>query len=278
MSSDTLISLYDQFAPEYEKTRVPRFRPFVKRLLQLYDTRPSSQVLDAGCGTGLAATMVAPRVGHGGRVLGVDASAAMLEIARHKAHGFGFTQCEFIQGDMTHLDVPAESFDLVICSFALWDEPQVLFSEFYRVLKPHGVCLLQNWDDLGEAEKIHSQTLGAFVVKTPEAPVAAMREMGERFQVQWKDINSPEDYENELKRAGFASASASMFAQTTRFASVDEFIDFERFSVRTRAELDALSPDARKEFEQRVRNALAPLLSPHGLDLQWQAVQVIARK
>src|SRR5581483_2876047 len=108
--------LFDDFATDYERTRVPRFRPFVKKLLQLYDTRPGSQVLDAGCGTGLAATLVAPRVGQGGRVLRLDASEQMLEIARHKAQSFGFTQCEFVEGDVTRMDLPDASFDLVISS------------------------------------------------------------------------------------------------------------------------------------------------------------------
>src|SRR5262249_2351947 len=153
-----------------------------------------------------------------------------------------------------------------------------LFNEFFRMLKPHGVCLLQNWQDLGGAEKIYAQTLDSFAVKTPDARLAAMREMGDKFQAEWKDVNSPEDYENELKRAGFPSTASSVFPQTTHFASIDEFIDFERFSVRTRAELDALSPEARNQFEQAARNALAPLLNPKGLDLEWQAVQVIARK
>lgn len=277
--SAVLVSLYDEFAPEYERTRVPRFRPFLKNLLRLYDTRPGSHVLDAGCGTGLAATMVAPRVGHNGRVLGVDASEAMLEIARHKAQGFGFDQCEFVQGETEHLQVPNESFDLVICSFAFWGLPSALFSEFFRVLKPNGAFLMQNWDrEAGRIQAIYAETLRSFSSSLPDERVAQARAAFAQQQSDWSGVRTPGDYERVLRDVGFSSISAHLLARTTHFRDLDELINFHDAGVVSRAEIAALSPSTRVDFHVALRNALGPFVNERGVHEEWRAVQVIARK
>lgn len=277
--SSVLISLYDEFAPEYERTRVPRFRPFLKKLLQLYDTRPGSHVLDAGCGTGLAATAVAPRVGHSGRVLGVDASEAMLAIARHKAQGFGFDQCEFIRGDISRMGVPDESSDIVICSFALWGEPSALFSEFLRVLKPHGAFLMQNWDTRQDrAAAIYSETLRTFTAAVPDERISQARAVYSQQRSDWADMNTPSAYERVLRSIGFSSVSAQESANKTQFKNLDEFIAFQDVGAIARAEIAAMTPAARAEFHAAVRDALRPFETAQGVEQEWRAVYVIARK
>lgn len=276
---NVLVSLYDEFAPEYEQTRVPRFRPFVKKLLQQYDTRPGSHVLDAGCGTGLVATMVAPRVGHGGKVLGVDASAKMLELARHKASGFGFAQCEFVLGDITHLDAAAESFDVVICSFALWGEPRALFGEFFRVLKPHGALLLQNWEtERGGLTRAFVETLRAFSTQTPDERVSQARAMLSKHRAEWNELQTPAEYERVLREVGFSQTSAQWFVHTTHFKNLDECIEFHGMGVGARAELAAMDETTRTNFHTAARAALQPFEKERGVDEEWRAIQVSARK
>lgn len=274
-----LISLYDDFAAEYERTRVPRFRPFVKKLLQLYDTRPGSYVLDAGCGTGLASTMVAPRAGHGGKIVGVDGSAKMLEIARHKAEGYGFDQCQFILGDITALDVPAETFDLVICSFALWGNPDHLFGEFFRVLKPNSALLLQQWtEDRGEAHSLFEHACKQFLTPSPDATLQTIRQTMAQQGAWWGPMKSAADYEQALKRVGFKSARAAQLTLPAHFAAIPEFIEFLSIGVRYRAELLALPETTRAQFVQAVTAALQPVATPQGIDLEWTAIQALARK
>ena len=214
--------------------RVPRFRPFAKRLLQLYDTRPGSFVIDAGCGTGLVGTMVAPRAGHSGKVLGVDASAAMLEIARHKASGFGFDQCEFVVGDILHLDVPDNSADLVTCSFALWGEPGKLFGEFFRVLKPGGALLLQNWENArGGITRTYGEALRAFATKSPDERLQLVRAIFAQHSQDWATVETAQDYERVLSEVGFTVASAQQMVNSTHFKDLDELIDFHDLSVKS---------------------------------------------
>lgn len=277
--SQILTELYDEFASEYERTRVPRFRPFVKKLLQQYDTRPGSHVLDAGCGTGLAATMVAPRAGHGGQVLGVDASEKMLEIARHKAQGFGFVQCEFVLGDITQLDAADESFDVVICSFALWGEPRALFAEFFRVLKPGGALLLQNWEaERGGITRTFNETLRAFSTQTPDERVSQARAILSKHRAEWNELQTPADYERVLSEVGFSQTSAQWFENATHFKNVDECIEFHALGVGARAELAAMNVTTRADFHAAIRDALQPIANERGVDEEWRVIQVSARK
>lgn len=277
--ADALIALYDEFAPEYERTRVPRFRPFAKRLLQFYDTRPGSFVIDAGCGTGMIATMVAPRAGHSGRVLGVDASPAMLEIARHKAAGFGFDQCQFVVGDILHLDADESTADLVVCSFALWGKPEALFAEFYRVLKPGRVLLLQNWTaEQGEITRAYREQLRAFSTKTPNDMLLEVRTSFAKHREDWAKVASKEEYEGALRNAGFAKAVGQVMPSTAHFKDVDELIEFHDLSVPTRAELGAMDEGTRERFHEAAREVLMPYATERGVDQEWHALQVSAKK
>jgi ubiquinone/menaquinone biosynthesis C-methylase UbiE len=276
---DTLTELYDEFAPDYERTRVPRFRPFVKQLLRLYDTRPGSHVLDAGCGTGLAATMVAPRVGHSGRVLGVDLSPRMLEIARHKAHGYGFDQCEFVLGDMAHLDVAAESFDVVICSFALWRDPHALAGEFLRVLKPGGALLLQNWtSDRDGALAAYDSVASRYLDSAPSDISDSLREVRAQNREWWNTLQTPEAYVQLLREAGFSSARAEPCALPLHFSSSAELVEFQNLTVWRRRPLARLDPALRNRFLADAESALRPFETAKGIDVESRAIQVVALK
>lgn len=279
MADSYLAQLYDEFADEYERTRVPRFRPFVKRLFQLYDTRPGSHVLDAGTGTGLAATMVAPRVGHGGKIVGVDASPRMLEIARRKAQAFGFDQCEFVVGDVMSLVAPDASFDLIVCSFALWGEPPALFGEFRRLLKPHGALLLHDWDWDGDVVlSTFNASLNTFATRSPSPQLAALRETFARQRAQWAALAAPDAYERALRAAGFASAAGAWASQSARWGSISELTEFHALGIPARAELAELDLETRERFSQAAADALRPLETMQGISIEWRAVQVIARK
>lgn len=279
MPNEILAFLYDRLAPEYERTRVPRFRPFVKRLLQFYDTRPGSHVLDAACGTGLVATALAPRAGHTGRVLGIDLSPAMLEIARQKAHGYGFDQCEFVLGDMAHVDAPDSSFDLITCSFGLWGDPDAIFAEFSRLLKPGGALLVQNWEmERTGIPRTYSETLHTFSTTSPDARVRAVRESFSAQRALWNDINVPADYERRLRRVGFSSCSAQWMVAPAHFKNLEELVEFHNVGVFASAEIAAMDAPTRSAFTQALYDALNPLVTDRGLDEEWRAIQVSARK
>jgi 2-polyprenyl-3-methyl-5-hydroxy-6-metoxy-1,4-benzoquinol methylase len=73
-------------ASAYEAQKVPTvFLPLTTLMLEHFEVRPGERVIDVACGTGIVARLVAPKVGAAGRVVGVDWSEPMLEIARAAA-------------------------------------------------------------------------------------------------------------------------------------------------------------------------------------------------
>jgi len=88
-----------------------RMAELLPSLLEHFDYHPQS-VLDVACGEGSFAINLAQT---GKQVVGVDASARMLQIARIQAAEYG-VKPQFIEMDMRSLDF-SSTFDLVTCWF-----------------------------------------------------------------------------------------------------------------------------------------------------------------
>lgn len=97
-------------------------------------------VIDLGSGAGFDAFIVAPIVGEQGKVIGVDLSDDMLDLARKNAKKGKITQVEFLKGDIEALPIEDDIADHVIsnCVINLSLIKGEVFKEAYRVLKPGG--------------------------------------------------------------------------------------------------------------------------------------------
>ena len=117
------------------------------RTLDILAPKPGERILDIGVGPGLLAYDLARLAGETGRVLGLDASADMLAMAR--ARLADLPQAECLQGDAVTLD-PAEddAFDAAVCTQVyeyVADMPLAL-SNLRRVLRPGGRALILDTD------------------------------------------------------------------------------------------------------------------------------------
>lgn len=119
----------------------------------LAQVEPGDSVLDVCCGTGDFAFELKRAVGPEGRVVGVDVSEEMLEIAREKS-GRNQLYVEFREGDLLHLPFPdggldhegtSLGFDACTVGFGIRNVSDVVraFSEMRRVCRPGAkvVCL-----------------------------------------------------------------------------------------------------------------------------------------
>ncbi len=108
--------------------------------LALASIKPGETVLDLGSGAGFDAFLAAAQVGSTGRVIGVDLTPEMVEQAKANARKGGYTNVEFLLGDIEAMPVDSNSVDLVIsnCVLNLVPDKAKAFREIYRVLKPGG--------------------------------------------------------------------------------------------------------------------------------------------
>jgi arsenite methyltransferase len=102
--------------------------------------RAGEVVVDLGCGGGLDVLLAAKKVGPTGRVIGIDMTPQMLELARRNAEKAGAANAEFYHATIDRLPLPAGSVDCVIsnCVINLAPDKAAVFREVARVLKPGG--------------------------------------------------------------------------------------------------------------------------------------------
>ena len=104
------------------------------------DLHEGETVLDLASGAGADVLISAHRVAPTGKVIGLDMTDEMLELARANAAEAGVRNVEFIKGYVEDLPLADESVDVVISNCVInlsADKPTVL-AEAARVLKPGG--------------------------------------------------------------------------------------------------------------------------------------------
>mgnify|MGYP000955715150 CR=1 FL=1 len=121
---------YDQLGPHY-------FSYFGRRLVDLMLLPAGASVLDVATGRGATLFPAAAKVGIHGRVVGTDFAATMVAETANELVLRNVTNVEVRQMDAEHLEFPHESFDYLLCGFALFFFPQLerAMAEFRRVLQ-----------------------------------------------------------------------------------------------------------------------------------------------
>jgi SAM-dependent methyltransferase len=106
-------------------------------LLSLVPKHGAGRLLDIGTGTGRVLELLASRISQG---VGVDASKAMLALARSRLARAGLTHCSVRLADMYRLPLADASFDLAVVQMVLHyaEDPPSVLAEAARVLRPGG--------------------------------------------------------------------------------------------------------------------------------------------
>lgn len=102
--------------------------------------RPGDGVLDLGSGAGNDCFVARALTGETGHVTGLDFTEQMLLKAEENRKKLGYSNVEFVRGDIEEMPLPANSYDVVLsnCVLNLVPDKQKAFSEIFRVLKSGG--------------------------------------------------------------------------------------------------------------------------------------------
>jgi SAM-dependent methyltransferase len=160
----------------YWAAHAPRFEASLARydgpLLDAAAIQCGERVLDVGCGTG-STTRAAARLAAPGSALGVDLSAAMVEVARRAAADL--PEARFEQADAQIHDFPAAAFDVVISrtGASFFGDPLAAFTNLARATRPGGRIVLLVWQEPARNEWI-SEIARALIGKPPPTPPAGV--------------------------------------------------------------------------------------------------------
>jgi SAM-dependent methyltransferase len=119
-----------------------------RRFLRFVPVRRRHRVLEVGCGTGVVVRDLAPLVGRGGEVVGVDASRTILAAARRLCRGSSGARITLRHGHGARLPFAADRFDVTLGITVILHvaEPAAVVAEMARVTRPGGRVGLQDQD------------------------------------------------------------------------------------------------------------------------------------
>jgi SAM-dependent methyltransferase len=219
MHQDAIVAEFTRQAEGFNVSEVARASATLDDLVALAAPRAGERWLEAACGPGLIARRLAPAVGS---VLGVDATPAMIEVARREAAGL--ENAEFAVGDATALELPDGSFDGAIARFTIHHVPVParLVDELARVVRPGGHVVLADHvvdDDARaagwaqEIERLRDPSHWACLT------VAGLRALGEGagLALEEERIFAVElDYDDWLVRGSGGAAAAPLIDRALR--------------------------------------------------------------
>jgi demethylmenaquinone methyltransferase/2-methoxy-6-polyprenyl-1,4-benzoquinol methylase len=127
----------------------PLQEPVIRSAIQALQLPPGSRGLDAGCGIGLQALLLADAVGPDGHVTGLDLSPELLVYAKTNTEIAGLSdRISFKEGDVRELPFDDDVFDWVWSADCVGYtplEPLQLVKELVRVVKPGGSIAILAW-------------------------------------------------------------------------------------------------------------------------------------
>ncbi len=234
------------------------------------DVREGERVIDIGCGCGDTSMELARRVGGGGRVLGADISAPMLEVARRRADELGLGWVSFVQADaQTFAFEPA---DAAFSRFGVmfFADPVAAFANVRKALAPAGRLAFVCWRALAENHwmTIPMAAVAPLLPPTPAPPPNAPGPFAFADRDRVHGI---------LREAGFAQISIEPHDQAIGQGDLET-------TVRTCLNVGPVgaalreNPLLRAPMTEAVRAALAPHVGPNGVKLPSATWIVTARR
>jgi SAM-dependent methyltransferase len=242
------------------------FEPLARVLIERAQPRRGEHVLDAACGTGIVARLVAPMVGPSGRTVGLDFDPVMIE----KAIGIA-PEIEWRQGDLQNLPFPDESYDLVICQQGLQYLPDcgAGLRQIHRVLRPDGRMVLATWSDLARSpgHLLLFQALEATIGTENARPAGwSLAEEARLLAL--------------VAEAGFVSVTTTVVRLQTKYPSARAFVDIllNGSSKVTREELARIPPDRRAAFIDKVAVSLREYETSDALTLPMESRVLVGNR
>ncbi len=140
------------------KKRMKEYRQFVKFILNDLKVKNHSKVLEIGPGPGWITILMA-KENPSLKITGLEISEDMIRVANKNIEDEDVKDgILFMQGDAKNMyQLEDQTFDVVITHDSLhhWDDPEAVFNEIARVLKPNGIfCIGDGRRDIGLGAKL----------------------------------------------------------------------------------------------------------------------------
>jgi ubiquinone/menaquinone biosynthesis C-methylase UbiE len=253
----------------YDDVLVPRlFTPWAQLLLDELDLEEGEAILDVACGPGSVTRLAAAAVGPRGRVTGCDLSPAMLAIARGKPAPAASAPIDYHEAQAERLPVADGGYDVAVCQQGLqfFADRAGALAEMRRALRPNGRIGIAVWSTIEETPAL-------------AALEAAIREvLGDQLADKYRrgpwGMPRGEDIGELLEAAGFAAVRVTHRTLPLTFDADPSQLTSTLAASGIAADLDEVSPDARKRLAETFARNVSGLII--GASLQSAAAAHLA--
>jgi SAM-dependent methyltransferase len=216
-------------------------------------------VIDIGCGCGQTTVDLASRVGKEGSVMGVDISAPMLDVARHRPVSVPGTRPQFREVDAQSSDLGHAVFDAAFSRFGVmfFSDPVAAFSNIRRALRPRGRFGCVCWRPLEE----NTWLLAPLNAARPFLPSPAPADALAPGPFALADANRVRSI---LKDAGFATVAVEPFDALIGSGDVESTLALTLKVGPLGAALRE-NPQLKGKIAYAVREALIQYVTPAGV-------------
>ncbi len=242
----------DWDARTYDRVADPQTR-WGQAVLDRLPLTGDERVLDAGCGTGRVAEVLAARLPRG-RLVALDASRSMIEAARERLAAFG-DRIEYVVADLSRPLPLTEPVDAILstATFHWLADHEALFANLAAVVRPGG------W--------LVAQCGGAGNIASVQRVLATLGD-GWLGPVHFA---SPMETVRRLDAAGFVDVECWLSDEPTRFEPGEPFETFLR-TVILGAHLERLPAGERDAFVRAVAERLPEPL------VDYVRLNIVARR
>jgi SAM-dependent methyltransferase len=241
------------------------FAPLTATAIDFAAPRAGDRVVDIGCGCGATLLELSPRVGPEGRVLGVDISAVMLEVARKRVAAQGLGNTTLLQADASAHPFEPAVFDLAFSRFGVmfFEDSVRAFAAIRRALRRGGRIAFITWRRLSDNPWFLVPYLAAKPLLPPQPPADPEAPGPFRFA-------DPDTLRRTLSDAGFANVEVMPHDSMMQLAGPGELARAVDFALQVGPVSRALAPmdaDVKAAATAAIRTELAKHESANGIAL-----------
>lgn len=229
-----------------------------KHILRRHGAREEMAVADICCGLGDFAVLFHKEF-KPARFVAIDHSRGALDYAREVMREFEITGIEYQYGDAAALFLDDDQFDFVTCrhSLQVFNRPELILRELYRICKPGGVVYVTN-----------EKNSHCFGEPRGESIAWTYNEVARLWKHFDMDIEcGPKSYQYMFE-AGFRDVQIEQFLVTNLGGERQEFVDvvqsWEDCYAGKMAVERGDSPEWIAKFRAGFQDHIAAILNPRG--------------
>ncbi len=273
----SIVALFNRAAPAYDQVGPGFFAHLGRGLVNFCQVKRNDRVLDIATGRGAVLFSAANAVGEGGIVVGTDLSEAMVRETRHEIQRLQLENISIENMDAERLVFDDNSFDCVLCGFALFFFPrlELAMAEMRRVLRPGGGLAVSTWkrfederwkwfDKLVEKYLPPGEEMGAAPAERPAPDLASIKGM-----------------HAVMRTAGFANVHCSVEWYQVFYQDADEWWEAQ-WSHGGRALLEEIESKCGLEgldrFKLEAIEGVRKISGANGIPTMWPALYTKAMK